>query len=50
MAGPQASLSATAARLLEQALLDRACAAVGAYEAERDDPEWEAHRLGRGLA
>lgn len=44
------SVSATAAKLLEQALLERACAAIGAYEAARDDPEWEAHRLAHGIA
>lgn len=44
------SVSATAARLIEQALFERACAAVGDYEAARDDPQWEAHRLAGGFA
>lgn len=44
MAG-QRSLSATAAELLHQAVLDQACAAVAAYERAHDDPEDEAARL-----
>lgn len=44
------SVSATAAKLLQQALFDRACAAAAAYDAARDDPEWEAHRVAHGVA
>lgn len=49
LAGTDASVSATAASLLEQALRERAHQAIGAYEAARDDPEWEAQRVAHGL-
>lgn len=44
-AGDEASLSSYAAQIIRQALLERAAAAVGAYERDHDDVEWERARL-----